>query len=51
MEDLILYHQLSDNEIAEFYHELYDRTDKGSFRLLNLYSDDLEEILSFLQEI
>lgn len=50
MEDLILFHQLSDNEIAEFYHELYDRTDKGSFRLLYLYSDNLEEIIETIRK-
>lgn len=43
MEDLILFHQLSDPEIMEFYHELYSRINKEQFLLLYLYSDKLEE--------
>lgn len=43
IEDLILFHQLSDDEILEFYHELYNNINKEQFLLLYLYSDKLEE--------
>ncbi len=42
-EDLILFHEKSNEEILEFYRELYAVLDKESFRLLYLYSDDIEE--------
>ncbi len=45
IEDLILYHQLDDNEILDFYRRLYDRTDKKNFFLLYLYSEAPEEII------
>ena len=43
IEDMILFHQLNDDEIAEFYRELYDKIDKEQFLMLYLYGDDLEE--------
>ena len=43
IEDLILFHQLSDDEILEFYHDLYNNINKEQFLLLYLYSDKLEE--------
>lgn len=43
VEDLILFHQLSDHEILEFYKELFEALDKDAFRLLYLYSDDIPE--------
>lgn len=42
IETLILYYVLNDEEIVEFYRELYSRVDKEHFRLLYLYSEDLE---------
>lgn len=39
IEDLILFHQLNDNEIVEFYRELYSKVNKEQFLLLYLYSD------------
>ena len=43
IETLILYYMLSDEEIVEFYREFYSHVDKEHFRLLYLYSEDLEE--------
>lgn len=43
IEDLILFHQLSDDEIVAFYHRLYDTIQKEDFLLLYLYSDKIEE--------
>lgn len=43
METLILYYMLSDEEIVEFYREFYGHVDKEHFRLLYLFSEDLEE--------
>jgi len=41
IETLMLYYMLSDEEIVEFYRELYSKVDKEHFRLLYLYSEDL----------
>lgn len=41
IEDLILYHQLSDDEIVAFYRELWNVIDEENFLLLYLYSDDV----------
>lgn len=43
VEDLILFHQLSDEEIIEFYKKLYEVIDKNKFLLLYLYSENIEE--------
>lgn len=43
IENLILFHQLNDEEIVEFYRELYNAVNKESFLLLYLYSDRIEE--------
>lgn len=50
MEDLILFHELTDDEIIEFYRELYGMMDKENFRLLYLYSDKLEESLHVIKK-
>lgn len=42
VEELILFHQLSDDEIIGFYRRLYDALHKDHFLLLYLYSDDIE---------
>lgn len=49
MEDLILFHQLSDDEIIAFYRELYDKINKEQFLLLYLYSDNLEENINIIK--
>ena len=50
MEDLILYHMLDDDEIVDFYHELYDAVNKDEFLLLYLYSDRLEETIEAIKK-
>ncbi|MBQ8233397.1 MAG: hypothetical protein IJZ34_15940 [Lachnospiraceae bacterium] len=50
IEDLILFHQLSDDEIVEFYRELYGSINKEQFLLLYLYSDQLEETIKIIRK-
>ena len=50
VEDLILFHQLSDDEIVEFYRELYEKVDKDKFMLLYLYSENIEEHIRIIKE-
>lgn len=50
IEDLILFHQLSDDEIVEFYRELYEQIEKEQFLLLYLYSDKLEENIKVIKK-
>lgn len=50
MEDLILFHMLSDDEIVEFYKELYSLIDKENFVLFYLYSGDLEETIRVIRK-
>ncbi len=49
-EDLILFHEKSDEEILTFYRELFAALDKETFRLLYLYSDDIEENLRIISK-
>lgn len=50
MEDLILLHQLSDDEIVDFYRELYSQINREQFLLLYLYSDKLEETVKVIKK-
>lgn len=50
VEDLILFHQLSDDEILTFYRELYAALDKETFRLVYLYSEDIEENIRIIRK-
>lgn len=50
VEDLILFHQLSDDEIVQFYRELYAKVDKESFHLYYLYSNEVEENIRIIRE-
>ncbi len=43
IEDLILFHLLSDEEIVDFYRELYSRINTENFLLLYISSEKLEE--------
>lgn len=43
IEDLILFHQCSDEEIVNFYQHLFASVDKDSFLLLYLDSEQVEE--------
>ncbi len=50
IEDLILFHQLNDDEIVAFYQELYSKIDQKSFLLLYLYSGNLEENIKTIKK-
>ena len=50
MEDLILFHECSDEEIMDFYRELFDRVDKENFQLFYLYSENVAEILQVVKK-
>ncbi len=50
MEDLILFHMLSDEEIIEFYGELFKLVDKEKFMLLYLMNDNLEESINVIKK-
>lgn len=49
-EDLILFHEKSDEEILEIYRELFAALDKESFRLVYLYSEDVEENIRIISK-
>lgn len=49
-EDLILFHEKNDEEILAFYRELFTAFDKDSFRLLYLYSGDIEENIRIISK-
>lgn len=50
MDDLILFHMLSDDEIIEFYGELFKLVDKEKFMLLYLMNDKLEESINIIKK-
>lgn len=50
VEDLILFQQLSDDEIVDFYRQLYECIDKESFELVYLYSDDIAENIRIIKK-
>ncbi len=50
VEDLILFHMLSDEEIIEFYRELFEMVDRRRFFLFYLYTDRLEETIRIIQK-
>ena len=50
IEDLLLFHQLDDDEIVEFYQELYSGIHQENFLLLYLYSDQLEESIKQIKK-
>lgn len=50
IEDLLLYFMLTDDEIMEFYRELYETVNKEQFLLLYLYSDRLEETIGAIRK-
>ncbi len=50
IEDLLLYHMLTDDEIVEFYRELYGTVNQEQFLLLYLYSDRLEETIGDIRK-
>lgn len=50
IEDLILFHMLSDEEIVAFYRDLFETIDTQKFLLLYLYTDKLEESIKVIQK-
>ena len=50
MEDLILFHECSEEEIMDFYRELFTRVEKENFRLFYLYSENVAEILQVVKK-
>lgn len=50
VEDLILFHQMSDDEIVAFYRKLYDEVRKENFLLLYLYGENLEESTEIIRK-
>ncbi len=49
MEDLILFHMLSDEEIIAFYRELFDSVDREKFLMLYLHAENLEDSIKVIQ--
>ena len=49
-EDLILFHEKSDEEILEVYREFFAALDKESFRLVYLYCDNIEENIRIISK-
>lgn len=49
MEDLILFHECSDEEIMDFYRALFARVDKENFCLFYLYGENVAEILQVVK--
>lgn len=49
VEDLILFHRLSDEEILSFYRELFERVQTQDFQLFYLYSEHPEKTLRGLR--
>lgn len=50
IEDLILFHLLSDEKIVEFYRELYSKINTEDFLLLYLSSEKLEENIKVIKK-
>ncbi len=50
LEELLLYFQLSDDEILAFYRRLYNAVQREHFLLLYLYSDRIEETIRIIQK-
>ncbi len=50
IETLILYYMLSDEEIVEFYRELYDNVNSDDFKLLYLYSNNIEDNIATIRK-
>lgn len=49
VEDLILFHMLSDEEIVDFYRELFRVAGAQEFLLFYLHTDDLEESINIIK--
>lgn len=50
LKELMLFYQLEDEAVVDFYRELYAKIDRNNFRLLYLYSDDIEETIKAVRK-
>lgn len=50
IEELILFHMLSDDEIIDFYKRLYGKVNKNDFVLLYLHSNQIEESTEIIRK-
>ena len=50
IENLMLYYQLSDEEIVAFYKDLYEQVEQEHFRLIYLDSDQVEENVRIIEK-
>ncbi|MCI8523425.1 MAG: hypothetical protein HFI62_09520 [Lachnospiraceae bacterium] len=50
MEDMILFHERSDEQIMAFYRKLYGGIAKDNFLMLYLYSDQVEETIDVIRK-
>ena len=50
MEDLILFHMLSDEEIMDFYRELFALVDKENFVMLYLMAENLGDSINVIRQ-
>ncbi|MBQ8822320.1 MAG: hypothetical protein IJZ82_06725 [Lachnospiraceae bacterium] len=50
VEDMILFHLLSDDEIVAFYKELWEKVDKERFLMLYLDNEDIAENVRIIRE-
>ena len=50
VEDMILFHLLTDDEIVEFYRELWEKVDKEKFLMLYLDNEDIAENVRIIRE-
>lgn len=50
VEDMILFHVLSDEEIMDFYREFYEKVDKEQFLLVYLYSENIPENIQIVRK-
>jgi len=49
-EDLILFHKKNDEEIVAFYRKIFDCLNKDDFRLIYLYSENIEENIRIISK-
>lgn len=50
VEDMILFHLLTDDEIVAFYKELFEKVDKDKFLMLYLDNEDIAENVRIIRE-
>lgn len=50
VEDLMLFQQLSDDEIVGFYRQLFENIDRETFELIYLYSEDITENIRIIKK-